>query len=429
MNRKCLVFYICIVILFNFILSYQVPNSNVSVTIGNPETDKISFWGNIRGNPQNSGLLKNIQRSNKNTRLVKSNASYRWFLGSGSSNGSFAVLDAEDNIYSQGTDKYLYSVNNSGELNWKILNQNCGFVSPVVGPDDRIYVGDYQDYFYCFDPQDGREIWSKNFGYPASGFVNAPVITDDGHIYISSWDGNLYAMTLEGELLWFFNQPYSFQGIPAVDKNGNVYVMTDRLYCLNALTGDVNWSFLPEDDQNGSKWFFESSPVIADDNTVYIIGYNNKPDNTILCLFAVDVNGNEKWRYVLLEKDHIDMGLRTSPAIDADGTILIVLTSIDTLIALNPDGSLRNTKSFNRKLSYEASPSIDLYGNVYISYTNGLACLSGDLSTLLWEFVFPDNLGFLHNESSPAISRDSVYITCVSGDNATGYLFCIPIEP
>lgn len=425
MIRKTILFLISIMALF------FGSCTNLITDTQNEQVEQITSWGNGRGNPQNSGFASVIST---NVRSIKSRAvqvNTDWiFIGSGSPNGSFSVIDEEGTIYYQGTDKCIYAVKKDGTLKWKAVNKNYGFVPPVIGPDGRIYVGDYQDWFYCLNPIDGTEIWSKDFGNIGSGFVNAPIITQEGIIYVSSWDGNLYAMNLNGDVIWTFNQAYSVQGTPGVGINGNVYTMTDRLYSLDPSDGNVNWTFLPDSEPDTMGWQFESTPVIAGDDTIYIIGYYQSmmAMENIIYLFAIDETGNEKWRYQLTDGTSISIsGTRTYPALMSDGTILISVSATNSLVALNPNGSLKTEKIFSYNLADEASPSIDSSGNIYISYRYGFACLSPDISTVLWESIISDGSNSIIVESSPSIGQDSVYFTCREG-NTGGSLYSFPLD-
>jgi outer membrane protein assembly factor BamB len=407
------------------------PNSN--------DSRSGSSWSNGRGNPQNSGFAPWAGVSNAKSVNIQKSVSLQsavinpaWiYPGSGSPNGSFPVIDTQGTIYYQGADAHLYAVRSNGTLKWQVTNKNYGFVPPVIGPDGRIYVGDYQDWFYCLNPDNGQEIWSINFGSSASGFVNAPIITSDGVIYISSWDGNLYAMNLDGTLLWKFNQAYSVQGTPGVGKDGTVYTMTDRLYSLNPSDGSVNWSFKPVDIPNSMGWWFESSPVIADNGTIYVIGYYNSmtmPNGNRIYLFAIDQSGNEVWRYPLTDGSSMaPNGVRTYPTLMPDGSILVSVSPRNTLVVINPDGTLKTEHVMTVNLAYDASPSIDGFGRIYISYLYGFACLSPDLSTILWEHIITDGSDGVFVESSPSLGSTSVYFTSRDG-NTGGSLYSFPLD-
>jgi outer membrane protein assembly factor BamB len=411
-----------------------------TVTVQISSNSNKASWSNGRGNPQNTGYaswagIATGAVSGKLRSLAVGTVAVNpeWiYTGSGSPNGSFAVIDQEGTIYYQGADTGLYAVKSDGTLKWKATNKNHGFVPPVIGPDGRLYVGDFQDWFYCLDPLDGHEIWSIDFGSYASGFVNAPIITPDGIIYISSWDGNLYALNLDGVLVWKFNQAYSVQGTPGVGQDGTVYTMTDRLYSLNPSSGSVNWSFRPADEPNSTGWWFESSPVIADNGTVYLIGFYNSMDpmlGNIIYLFAVDANGNEAWRYRLTDGSSImPSGARTYPTLMPDGSILVSVSPTSTLVVLNANGTLKTERVMSQSLADEASPSIDGTGRIYISYRYGFACLSSDLSSVLWEKVIADGSNGLIVESSPSIGSASVYFTVRDG-NTGGSLYSFSLNP
>jgi len=380
--------------------------------------DKPHYWGNGRGNPQNTGraLSASVARSVK-SRSVTADVSWI-YVASASANGSFAVVDSEDTVYYQGTDTYLYAVKKDGSLKWKLLNPNSiSFVAPSIGPDGRIYVGDYKEVFYCLDSSDGHLIWSHNFGHSGQGFTSAPIVTDDGRIYISSIAGYLYALDLQGNLLWSYQNQYSFYGTPGVALNGAVYVTVDKLYSLNSLDGSVQWSFQPATLPQQTPWRFESTPVIAADGTVYTIGFYNSMDpgasGNQIFLFAVDSSGGELWRYPLFSGQNMSpSGVRTIPTLQADGTILVNVSPSNTIVAVNADGSLKSQFIFAESLPSDSSPSIDAAGRIYLSLRHGFAAIDSDLSSLLWESIVTDGSDGRDIESSPSLGSDCVYFTC-----------------
>lgn len=167
--------------------------------------------------------------------------------------------------------------------------------SPVIR-GDTLYVGSQSGVFYALNTQTGRKIWAwktgaafkasaavvedlvvaanmdgvvygfrKNgdtawtvkAGGPVSGAVN--YASDKGSIYVTSWDGRLYALDTAGKVKWSFytnayaDRPEIYWGAPYL--NGCVFVPHNdsRLYCL-------------EDTGSGytQKWLAHHSTVLYD---------------------------------------------------------------------------------------------------------------------------------------------------------------------
>ncbi|MBS3814449.1 PQQ-like beta-propeller repeat protein, partial [Candidatus Bipolaricaulota bacterium] len=97
-----------------------------------------------------------------------------------------------------------------------------------------------------------------------------------------------------------------------------------------------------------------SSPAIARDGGLYVGSEDNN-------LYAIDANGNLKWRYETGGGwwDYVD----SSPAIAEDGTVFV--GSYDNRVyAINSDGSLQ--WSFSTEGWIDSSPVIGSDGTVYV---------------------------------------------------------------
>jgi outer membrane protein assembly factor BamB len=113
-------------------------------------------------------------------------------------------------------------------------------------------------------------------------------------------------------------------------------------------------------DASTLKWSFEivreirSSPAIDADGTIYIQSLDGY-------LFAINPNGTEKWRFSM-------PGIESSPAIGLDGTIYVGNSLF--IYAINPDGSEKWT--YDTGALTWSSPTIGQDGRIYVSaYGNG----------------------------------------------------------
>ncbi len=131
---------------------------------------------------------------------------------------------------------------------------------------------------------------------------------------------------------------------------------------------------------------FYSSPVVADDGTIYI----GNLDKELLALSPV---GDLLWRF------RADGNFRHStPAIAADGTIYIG-GSNGQLYAVNPDSTLKWT--FTAGAPIKTSPNIGADGTVYFGADDGKLYAVNPDSTIKWTFQAGDSI-----RSSPAIGPD-----------------------
>jgi outer membrane protein assembly factor BamB len=170
--------------------------------------------------------------------------------------------------------------------------------SPVIRADGTIYISvkikKNRDFIgsslYALDPE-GKVIW--DFTLELEQFKGEPVLGPDGTIYFGTWwvpppypveefppRSTFYALSAEGELKWKFVIPEdgSVWGTPAIGAEGIVYLPTTRvpfadegvLYALSP-EGEVLWEFKAEGN-------LRSSPVIAQDGTLYFVMDTYHPD-------------------------------------------------------------------------------------------------------------------------------------------------------
>lgn len=185
----------------------------------------------------------------------------------------------------------------------------------------------------------------------------------DGTIFVSAC-GILSAIDPEdGTLLWTFNGGNYSRSVPAIAADGTIYWGFADSFVALAATGGIKWGWT----DLSFNWVFGSSPVIAEDDTVYF---------THDGLFSLSADGDIRWVYPFSWFSH------SSPAIGADGTIYVG-SGDGNLYAFNPDGSVK----WRREIStYDNSPSIGSDGTVYIgAYSAKLYAYNPD-GTLLWKF-------------------------------------------
>ena len=127
---------------------------------------------------------------------------------------------------------------------------------PVVA-DDVMFVGD--EYLWAFNT-DGSLKWK----YTLPGYSRSGATVDNGVVYISTDNGDLFAVNIsDGTLKWKYAVGTTGEECPTV-SNGKVYSGSNNLYCLDAVSGQLIW----QRDNINFEW---DSPNVFN-NTLYVAG-------------------------------------------------------------------------------------------------------------------------------------------------------------
>jgi len=264
--------------------------------------------------------------------------------------------------------------------------------APVVADDGTIYVGNHSGKLFAFDPS-GKVKWT----YATLGVIRgAPLIGPDGTVYVGSKDGGLYALNPDGTLKWVFFTRDKISSSPSLSNDSStIYVGTYRKGVFAVGTdGLLKWR-LPVDMAISAP-----SPAVAFDGTIYIGGYGARQGGVV---FAINADGTVKWRITTPGP------IRSTVSLGLDGTLYFGSRD-GRFYALNPDSTIKWT--FDAGDEIRASSAIDaLDGTIYFgSYDKKIYALNPD-GTLKWSFA---TNGYI--ESSPIIdSRGVVYVKPHSG--------------
>ena len=269
-------------------------------------------------------------------------------------------------------DRHLYCLGKNSERNWSFLldeGPECyGIVTPAVGYDGTIYVGDRGGNIYAVNP-DGSQKWKVQIlGWVLSG----PIIGSDGTLYVCSSD-EIAAVSYNGVIKWSVNLDLRAYHPPSIGKDGTIYICVyydSTIYALYP-DGSVKWAVQLEDQPY-------SSPTIGASGTIYI---STKKQS----LVAINPDGIIMWEYpigpsVLEETDRNG----SSPTIDDDGIIYIGGSS-DNLYALrtNYETGLADTPwpKIHRDIRNSS------YASVFISLNSlngGDEIMRGESAEITW---------------------------------------------
>jgi len=171
----------------------------------------------------------------------------------------------EDTVYLsyQGA---VYAVNaNTGALSWQFPKDKPDATKPfyapaAFGPDGMVVVGNFGHTLYALGA-DGNELWQYSIG---SGNFMASAFVTDSTILAPASDDYLYAVNLDGALVWKFKAENMLWGQPVSDGE-LVYLpgLDHNLYALNLQDGKEVWR-----EDLGSALL--GGPVLSEDGTLYI---------------------------------------------------------------------------------------------------------------------------------------------------------------
>lgn len=188
--------------------------------------------------------------------------------------------------------------------------------------------------------------------YNAPGAIySAPVIAADGSVYFTCDDGNLYALSGGGVLLW--TAPCGCLGAssPAIGSDGTIYVGSGSayIYAFNP-DGTLKW-------RRVTAGRVTSSINIAPGGTIYFGCVNGS-------VIAMNPTGTQKWAY------SIGGSVTSTPAVGSDGTVYVGSQS-GGVYAINSTGTLKWKYAPPEGGVFSASPALGSDGTVYIGSSAG----------------------------------------------------------
>ena len=258
-----------------------------------------------------------------------------------------------------------------------------------------IYISSKDGNLYAINP-DGTEKWRYSIN---SGGADAPAVGLDGTIFVGSTDSNVYALNPDGTLKWMKPTGGPVYPRPTVGPDGTIYVGSDdhKLYAFNPADGSYKWPPFVTGDR------IESSPAISNDgSTIYIGSFDQR-------LYAINAaDGSKVWEFSTGASIQ-----SSSPAVGLDGTIYFgngtCCSTEHRVYAVNPNGTERwhfDTGQFPTgapSAEVGSGPAIASDGTIYVgSFDFNLYALTPN-GMLKWRFQTQGSV-----VSSPAIGADGV---------------------
>ena len=293
----------------------------------------------------------------------------------------------------------LYSFNLAErKFNW-LYHTEAGIASTPAVVDGRIYFLSRDGFFYALEQATGKRLWRfatggearfatiGGYGLPADMgpvpepwdfYLSSPLV-HNGKVYFGSSDHHLYALdALSGELVWSFDTGDSVHSSP-VYANNTIFFGTwgTRLYAVNADTGLEAWHFQGGTDAKYSVMQGITAAPAVDGNAVYI----GARDGFVYALRQTD--GATLWRY-----DAAGSWVLSTAAVDQNS---VYFATSDTALLVAVDKKTGNEKyrADTRLWSY-TSPA--LFNNQLVVGTMGGELYGFDKSSgkKIWYYQTPE---------------------------------------
>jgi outer membrane protein assembly factor BamB len=270
---------------------------------------------------------------------------------------------------------------------------------PIVGPNKTIYASFNHKSFCALDGRTGAVQWrfeckpeTRRQWAPGeaevgpqntfSGFDGAGALAKDGTLYITSLEGNLYALDSKtGEEKWRFSTHYQLYSSPTIGDDATIFFTAiGTLYAINSQTGKKLWD-RPHCDVRG--------PVALGPNgTLYVTTYVPLNDGKHYTCSVTALDGRDGGRNWELP---LGQGGAAPPVVGDDSIVYVGYQdnfqgpSHGRVIAINGKTG-RQCWIFETKGGSFLAPAIGADGTVYIGSKGGVMyALNGTTGAKKWE--------------------------------------------
>ncbi len=284
-----------------------------------------------------------------------------WFFNINDYVYTSPIVDENNNVYFAGRDATIYSLNSDMTVNWQ-QTVSQGITPSLVLENNTIYyrtsgAGDRE--YGALNAADGQPLWS----HVVTGNGNSPAVAADGTSYATdgAW---LKSFAATGEEIDSTLVTYTAYAAPVIAEDGTVYLALSN-GGLRAFSADLSslWTYqLPTS-------FGRTCMAIGLDGTIYVPTVDG-------VLYAVDNSGSLLWEYAF-DTTNYDR----CPAIDLQNNIIIG-TSSGVVLAISPAGGLV-WQSVALGSQITSTATIADNGDILIGSRNRINALSAS-GTLLW---------------------------------------------
>ncbi len=275
--------------------------------------------------------------------------------------------------------------------NWPVGTAGAISAAPAYVEGNSLYVSSNDGNLYALS-----DTGTKKWQFSTEGEIDAsPAINSDGKIFFGNQLGRFYALSNEGDSLWTRSTGEWIISSAAISQFNSIFVGNTggELYSFTT-AGETNWVKQLEGKITGS-------PVIGNSSHLYIGTWKHK-------LYALDATGGTtEWTFTSGDK------IKSSPALRSDS--MIYLTSLDGYLYALKD--LGDTYQLDWKTrlgdSITTAPAIGSDSDIYVGCWDGkLYSLTADGGTVNWTFQTSKQI-----TSSPAVgSNGNIYFGSANGN-------------
>ena len=269
------------------------------------------------------------------------------------------VIDMDGNIVFTGVSdlmgrEKLYSVSNSGVINWEVELEGVLHSAPLITSDSLIYVVHNigrKGYLVQLDIR-GNVLWKYEFNHARARSTRSPNISKDGStIYLCGSDSALNAINRDGTLQWKYSiAPAASWGEPSISPDGNTIYFVGNNFVLYSVhkDGNLNWSVQLDNTRSHI-----ISPVIDNQGNIYLYAGTT--------FYSINPDGIIRWQY----GDMTGGTYLNGCTIGHDGTIYV--TNIWSYYAFDYAGNLKWDMWLQDKyVDIFNIPIVDILGNTYL---------------------------------------------------------------
>jgi outer membrane protein assembly factor BamB len=128
-----------------------------------------------------------------------------------------------------------HHLNSDGDELWESNADLASNLLPAYASQGIVYNGTAEGLIVALDAASGDELWTYQTGEnpdydgtdihdPQFGTLTSPIIDVNGNVYLGAIDGKMYALDLDGNLLWTYETGDSInENGPAIGPDGTLY--------------------------------------------------------------------------------------------------------------------------------------------------------------------------------------------------------------
>ncbi len=314
-------------------------------------------------------------------------------------------LISENNILLSDDRGTIFSINQSGNLNWKQniykkiykkIYKNLTFSTYKK----NIYIADNIGFIYSIDLDTGKPLWIRNHGIP----LKSKIKIYDEKIFLINQDNRILCLNIkDGSKIWDIRTVSSFiksQNLLSLAFSNDGYLIASNsagdLLKVNSLNGDVVWSLSTlESTLEHATDFFKSSDVVINNKNIIF--------STQSLIFSYNLNnGYINWQQ--------NVSSAATPIIDGKNIFLVTKNGYFIIINLGTGEIISSTyilKILKRKKQTTTIMGFIMgSGKIYSVTFNGHLIVSSASSGKVESFK---KIGGLIT-SAPIINNGKLYI-------------------